>query len=69
MKGGRDGVTDERGLEKPLCYPGKDGMKTIQGTCWEEMSMELMRELGNFPPPSFSNLNENKLHKFSCLNT
>lgn len=69
MKGGRDGVTDERGLEKPLCYPRKDEIKMIQGTCWEEMSMELMRELGNFPPPSFSNLNENKLHKFPCLNT
>lgn len=44
MKGGRDGVTDESGLEKPQCYPGKDGMKTIQGACWEEMSTELMRE-------------------------
>lgn len=62
MKGGRGRVTDERGLEKPQCYPGKDGMKTIQGTCWEEMWMELMRELGNFPLPSFSSLNRNKLH-------
>lgn len=59
---------DETSLKKLLCDTGKDGMKKIQGTCWEEMSMGLMRGGVIFLFTLCVNLSKNRFHRLICLN-